>query len=171
MRWSILMVLLIFPGGGTVGCGPGPAPRLLWEGSGPPRAEEAGAAVLRLPETAPGVRSGPWGESADATFQLLGVEAGEQPHVHQHHDLTVVLLRGRGVLVVEGRRQPLRAGDVVHIGRGRVHHFHPDWRTSAVGLGIYTPKLVGKDYLPAPEDAAAPAGASASEVDSGRAGR
>src|SRR5690242_13382717 len=81
-----------------IGCGTPAEPRLIWEGAGTPRAATASEWASTLAVRQPGVRAGAWGASPDATFQLLEARVPERPHVHDAHDLTVVLLRGRGVL-------------------------------------------------------------------------
>jgi mannose-6-phosphate isomerase-like protein (cupin superfamily) len=123
-------------------------PRLVWEGAGGPRAGDARTATAALPQAAPGVRMGPWGETPDASFLLLAAEADEVPHVHDEHDLTVVILEGGGWLAVEDRRWDLAAGDVVHVRRGTVHHFHPAPGRPVIGLAVYSPRLVGRDFRP-----------------------
>lgn len=143
MRAVALSVLLA----AAAGCARGRDATLVWEGAGPPRVESAAALSERLAPVGPGVRRGTWGESVDATFQALDSVRAEEPHVHARHDLTVVLLRGHGVLVVEGRRYALTSGDVVHVLRGRVHAFAP--QGNAVALAIFTPPLDGIDYVPA----------------------
>jgi len=127
----------------TLGCAR-PMPRLFWEAEGGGRTAAAHEVASDLPQVAPGVRSGRWGDTADASFQLLDAEAAERPHVHDTHDLTVVVLKGSGTLFVDDRQHSLAAGDVVHIGRGRKHHFHP--HGSVTGLAIYTPRLLERDY-------------------------
>ena len=130
----------------AVGCGP-TGPRLIWEGQGAPRAAGAPEWATDLVSRQPGVRAGAWGTSRDATFQLIEARAPERPHVHQSHDLTVVLLRGQGVLRVEGREHPMTSGDVVHVSRGRLHHFRPTGTDPALALAIFSPQLSGPDYL------------------------
>jgi len=128
------------------GCRTALPPRLIWEGAGAPRAATASEWASTLAVRQPGVRAGAWGSSPDATFQLLEARAPERPHVHDTHDLTVVLLRGRGVLRVEGREHPMAAGDVVHIGRGRVHAFVPSGSEPTLGLAIFSPATAKSDY-------------------------
>ena len=122
-------------------------PQLIWEEQGNWRAESVSVAAQGLPAVAPGVRRGVWGETPDGTYQLLDASVAEAPHVHAEHDLTIVLLRGRGALIIGTRRHALAAGDVVHVGRGLVHHFHPVPDTSVLGLAIYQPQLKKPDYL------------------------
>jgi mannose-6-phosphate isomerase-like protein (cupin superfamily) len=129
----------------AVACAPGQRdPRLIWVGADGVRVERASEARTGLTATIPGVRAGTWGATADATYQLIEAEVSERPHVHDAHDLTVVLLRGRGDLRVDGASIPMHAGDVVHLTRGRAHHFHPA-AGKTLGLAIYTPRLTGRD--------------------------
>ncbi len=143
--------LLVAAAGVLAACGPvtgsGREPRLVWEGEGPPRAGDAMEVAQALPQAGPGLRRGVWGEGLDATYQLLQTETPEPPHLHAEHDLTVVVLRGGGTLFVEDRRLEVGAGDVLHIARGRVHHFHPAPGTIVTGLAIYTPRLEKPDFV------------------------
>jgi len=136
---------------GLLGCRPRPVPVLIWEGNAGGRTVEVSAIASLLAPKAPGVRSAPWGDSRDATFQLLELTAAESPHVHERHDLTIVVLRGGGTLYADGRRYQITAGDVVHIARGVPHHFHPATAQPTVGLGIFVPRLDGNDSRPVPE--------------------
>jgi mannose-6-phosphate isomerase-like protein (cupin superfamily) len=127
-------------------CRPGRPPLLVWEGAGDPHARHLKAATATLAARAPGVRAGTWGESPDASFELLEIGVPEQPHVHETHDLTVVILSGSGVLVAGGRRYHLGSGDVMHIARGRPHYFQPDIAKPVKGLAIFTPRLTEMDW-------------------------
>jgi mannose-6-phosphate isomerase-like protein (cupin superfamily) len=129
----------------AVACGRPPS--LVWEGAGAARQASMADLTAGLPAASPGVRRGPWGDATDESLFLMDSAAAEEPHVHQRHDVTVVLLSGRGALVVEGRRHDMRAGDVAHIGRGKVHAFAPSGRASA--LAIFTPRLEASDSVPA----------------------
>jgi len=130
---------------GALGCGRPPS--LVWEGGGPARQVGLPLATAGLAAATPGTRRGPWGEASDETLLLMESDQAEEPHVHARHDLTVVLLRGRGTLVVEGRRYDLRGGDIAHIARGKVHAFAPAGHATA--LAIFTPRLEGPDSVPA----------------------
>ena len=126
----------------------GRPPSLVWEGSGAARQASIADLTAALPAASPGIHRGPWGDGVDESLLLIDGTAAEQPHVHQRHDLTVVLLSGHGTLVVEGRRHDMRAGDVAHIGRGKVHAFAPSGRATA--LAIFAPRLEAPDSVPAP---------------------
>ena len=136
-------VVLIIAVACVAGCA-SRSPRLVWLGWGDAKVMSVESAVTGLPQVSPGVRAGPWGSAEDASFQLIEAETAERPHVHDHHDLTVVMLRGSGVLVVEEREYAMQVGDVVHVRRRLIHHFHPSG--TVTGLVIYTPRLDGRDY-------------------------
>jgi mannose-6-phosphate isomerase-like protein (cupin superfamily) len=130
------------------GCVRARSPQLVWEGAGAAHAGDADALAASLTRGAGDLGTGTWGESPDATFQLLETRTAERPHVHDRHDLTVVILRGRGTLVVSGRSRQVVAGDVLHVARGRVHHFHPSGTVPVLALAIFTPRLEQPDNRP-----------------------
>jgi quercetin dioxygenase-like cupin family protein len=139
--WSLVAVLA----SGIAGCATRPPPALLWADLAGVRCLDVGEILRALETVAPGIRTGSWGESPEATFQLLEIAAAEPPHVHDHHDLTIVLLAGSGTLVLAGRAYLMTAGDVAHIDRGVMHHFHPSNGQPCVGLAVFTPRLTGAD--------------------------
>jgi mannose-6-phosphate isomerase-like protein (cupin superfamily) len=125
----------------------GRPPSLVWEGAGTARQASIADLTAGLPAAGAGIRRGPWGDATDESLLLMDSAAAEEPHVHQRHDVTVMLLRGRGTLVVEGRRHDMRAGDVAHVARGKVHAFAPSGRATA--LAIFSPRLEAPDSVPA----------------------
>ena len=144
-RYSLVLLLLpLFLGA----CSAGREPHLVWESAGSTRAQSLGEAGLDLQPIEPGRDGAPWGDSADATFRLLRTSVAEQPHVHDDHDLTVVILRGRGVLTVAGREHDAGPGDILHIGRGLPHWFRPDPAEPVIALAIFSPRLDTPDTRP-----------------------
>lgn len=142
-----MWILTLLCVGTTLHACAGPRPAVLvWEGAGAPRVLQLDEAAVSASRQGPGVRAEAWGESPDATLRVLATTEAERPHRHDQHDLTVVLLRGAGVLVVEGRQWQVRSGDVVHVARGKVHHFHPRGPAPVTALVIFTPRLEGGDY-------------------------
>lgn len=85
-----------------------------------------------------------------ASWHVVQVVTTEQPHRHLRHDLTVFVLRGEGVLTLDGRRIPLRAGDAALVPRNRVHWFTRGGRWPAVALVVFTPALDAPDVVPEP---------------------
>ena len=88
------------------------------------------------------------GRTESASYHLVQIRDREVPHVHRRHELTVVVKRGQGELTLGGRTLFLKAGAVVLIPRGMVHHFTNTGSRPAVALTIFTPPFDGKDTVP-----------------------
>src|SRR5262245_16090383 len=119
MRALASLLLALLAPATIAGCQP--RPHLWWADGDGVRAIALRDIPRGLTVTAPGVRTGPWGESPEASFQLLEIAVAEPPHVHEQHDLTIVLLEGSGTLFLQGHPYPMRSGDVAHIARGIPH--------------------------------------------------
>jgi quercetin dioxygenase-like cupin family protein len=83
-----------------------------------------------------------------ASVHLVQVRGGETPHRHAVHDLAITVLRGRGVLTMDGAARTMRAGDVAVIPRGAPHHFVNGGREPAVALVVFAPPLDVPDNVP-----------------------
>ncbi len=81
---------------------------------------------------------------------LVYVRGAEEPHLHQEHDLTIVLLRGQGKLWVEGKTFDLKAGDVATIPAGKAHFFTNSGAAPAAALAHFSPAFAGSDRIPVP---------------------
>jgi mannose-6-phosphate isomerase-like protein (cupin superfamily) len=82
-----------------------------------------------------------------ASWHVAQARHDEPPHRHPAHDLTVVVLRGRGTLHrPDAADVVLGAGDVAVVPRGAVHWFAPDGVT--VALLVYAPPLDAPDMEP-----------------------
>jgi quercetin dioxygenase-like cupin family protein len=88
------------------------------------------------------------GRTAGASYHLVQIRGGETPHRHATHDLTGVVLRGRGMLTLGASRRPLAAGDAVVVPRGETHWFVAEGRGATVGLAVFTPPLDAPDHVP-----------------------
>ena len=55
------------------------------------------------------------GQGQSASHHIVQIRDRESPHLHKAHDGTVIVLRGRGYLMMDTRRITLTAGDIVHI--------------------------------------------------------
>jgi quercetin dioxygenase-like cupin family protein len=97
--------------------------------------------------------------TSGASLHVVQVHGRERPHRHLEHDLVIHVLRGEGVLTLEGAEIPLRAGDVVLIKRGATHWFASAPGSVAVALVTFAPPLDAPDSVPT------------GDVDSGDAGR
>jgi mannose-6-phosphate isomerase-like protein (cupin superfamily) len=89
------------------------------------------------------------GRTAWVSHHLAVVRTEEQPHYHRFHDLTVVLLRGEGVLNVEQKRIAMKAGDVVHVQRGVPHFFRNGGKAPAAAFVVFSPPFDGRDTITA----------------------
>ncbi len=76
---------------------------------------------------------------------IVQIRDREQPHVHRTHDATIVMLRGRGRLVLRARIVPMRAGDTVLIPRGEPHYYVNEASDPTVVLAMFTPSYDGTD--------------------------
>jgi mannose-6-phosphate isomerase-like protein (cupin superfamily) len=107
------------------------------------------------------------GRTAWVSEHLAVVREVETPHYHRFHDITVFVLRGEGVMDVEGKRFTVRAGDVVHVHRGVRHFFRNTGNDAAVTFVTFSPPFDGRDTVtaeaPAAEQPAAPATSGTAE--------
>jgi mannose-6-phosphate isomerase-like protein (cupin superfamily) len=88
------------------------------------------------------------GQGQGVSHHLVQVRDREKPHIHEVHDGTVVLMRGRGYLMLENRRIDLSAGDIVYIPRGAVHYFVNTASEPTVAFVVFSPPFDGKDTVP-----------------------
>jgi quercetin dioxygenase-like cupin family protein len=105
------------------------------------------------------IRADEVARTAGATYHVVQVRAGEVPHRHLAHDMTVLVLEGSGTLMLDDVRVPMRAGDVAVVARGRPHWFTNGEHSPAVALVAFTPPLDAPDAAPV------------ADVDSGADGR
>src|SRR5262245_63051683 len=91
------------------------------------------------------------GRTAAASWHIVQVATAEAPHRHRLHDLSVFMLRGEGVLALDGRRIPLRAGDAALIPRDHPHWFVRGGSEPSVTLAVFSPPLDAPDLVPEPE--------------------
>ena len=71
--------------------------------------------------------------------------------MHKEHDATIVMLRGRGRLVMKEQMIVLHAGDSVFIPRGTRHYYINEGDLPTVVLAIFTPSYDGTDAVLLPE--------------------
>jgi mannose-6-phosphate isomerase-like protein (cupin superfamily) len=88
------------------------------------------------------------GQGGTVSHHIVQIRDREVPHVHKNHDLTVVVLRGKGPIVIDQEQRFLGAGDVVFIPRDTVHYFTNASRDPAVALVVFSPPFDGKDTVP-----------------------
>jgi mannose-6-phosphate isomerase-like protein (cupin superfamily) len=91
------------------------------------------------------------GQGQGVSHHVVQVRDREKPHIHKIHDGTVVMVKGRGYLMLENRRIDLSAGDIVFVPRGAVHYFVNTAGEPAVAFVVFSPPFDGKDTLPVPK--------------------
>jgi len=107
-------------------------------------------AAHRLPDEG-GIRADRIGRTEGASYHVVQVLGREQPHRHDTHDLTVFVLRGRGVLTRQTSKTPLAAGDAAVVHRGEPHWFASEGAFPAISLVVFTPPLDAPDAVPLEE--------------------
>src|SRR5262245_1857427 len=144
---ACLAALLACALGATGGCA---RPRPPTVAGALPEGVETFLAAHPLPAGQP-LRADEVGRTPAASWHVVQIATGETPHRHRLHDLAVVILRGEGILTLDGRSIPLRAGDAALVARGRVHWFARGGRDTAVTLAVFAPPLDAPDLVPEPE--------------------
>jgi quercetin dioxygenase-like cupin family protein len=94
------------------------------------------------------IRADEVGRMPGATVHLVQVRGGEAPHRHDHHDMVVTVLRGRGVLRRGDSEHRMRAGDVAAVRRGEPHWFTNRGGEPSVALVVFAPPLDAPDMTP-----------------------
>jgi quercetin dioxygenase-like cupin family protein len=112
---------------------------------------DAFLAAHQLPSDG-GIRADRIGRAEGASYHVVQVLGSERPHHHLTHDLTVFVLRGRGVLTRGGgSRTRLEAGDTAIVPRGEPHWFASEGAFPAVSMVVFTPPLDAPDAVPIEE--------------------
>ncbi len=88
------------------------------------------------------------GNGQTVSNHIVQVRDREVPHIHKDHDLTVMVVKGQGYLILEKERLDLTVGDVLFIPRGAVHYFVNTYGEPSVALAIFSPPFDGKDTIP-----------------------
>jgi mannose-6-phosphate isomerase-like protein (cupin superfamily) len=88
------------------------------------------------------------GQGQGVSHHIVQIRDQEKPHMHRIHDGTVVVVKGRGYLMMDNRRIDLSAGDIVYIPRGAVHYFVNTAAEPAVAFVVFSPPFDGKDNVP-----------------------
>src|SRR5262245_56983994 len=88
------------------------------------------------------------GQGQSVSHHVVPIRGREKPHLHKDHYGTVVMIKGRGYLMMENRRIDLSVGDIVYIPRGVVHYFVNIASEPTVAFVVFSPPFDGKDTVP-----------------------
>jgi quercetin dioxygenase-like cupin family protein len=83
--------------------------------------------------------------TAYSSTSLVQIRTREPLHVHQKHDLTVTVLRGKGSLELDGISNRMHPGDCVLIPAGAKHAYINQGRRTTTVLVTFSPPYDGKD--------------------------
>ncbi len=88
------------------------------------------------------------GQGQGSSHHVVQVRDREVPHFHRVHDLTFILARGRGYLMMDKLRIALSAGDIAHVPRGAPHYYVNTDLEPSVAFVIFAPPFDEKDAMP-----------------------
>ncbi len=83
--------------------------------------------------------------TSEAGYYLLRLNESEKPHVHDHHDITVILLSGQALMHYEGKSHLVNPGDIIEVPRGVVHWAENLNNQPCEAYAIFTPPFDEKD--------------------------
>ena len=67
--------------------------------------------------------------------------------MHKTHDGTVVMISGRGYLMMSDKQIELSAGDIVYIPRGAAHFYVNTGVEPTIAFVVFSPPFDGKDTI------------------------
>jgi mannose-6-phosphate isomerase-like protein (cupin superfamily) len=137
-------LLLLFLLAGTATAEP---PAVIDTTFGSERTTTAIDTLLERATLRPGeaVRVTEMGRDGDTSHHLVVLRDREPLHRHDRHALIVHVLRGSGVMHIDGVERPVGPRSLVHVPRGAVHAFLNRSDAPAVAWVIYTPPFDGHD--------------------------
>ncbi len=134
---------------GLLGCTPGLSPYVFLQYGKELRPIDLAKVVAENPlGPNENIKLTTFGQSQSASHHVVQIRERESPHMHKVHDVTVMIVRGRGYLIMDTRRINLTAGDITHIPRGVPHYYVNTDLEPSVAFVIYAPPFDGKDNVP-----------------------
>jgi mannose-6-phosphate isomerase-like protein (cupin superfamily) len=88
------------------------------------------------------------GQGQGVSHHIIQIRDREVLHLHKIHDGTVVVISGRGYLMMNDKRIGLSAGDVVYIPRGAAHFYVNTGIEPTIAFIVFSPPFDGKDNVP-----------------------
>ena len=85
-----------------------------------------------------------------ANYHLLQLRFSEDPHLHEKHDLMVLVQSGRGVMHLKDQSFAVSPGSIIFIPRKIVHYFVNSGVEPAVAIAVFSPPYYGDDSIPIP---------------------
>ena len=88
------------------------------------------------------------GQGQGVSHHIVQIRDREPPHMHKTHDGTVVMISGRGYLMMSDKQIELSAGDIVYIPRGAAHFYVNTGVEPTIAFVVFSPPFDGKDNVP-----------------------
>lgn len=88
------------------------------------------------------------GQGQGVSHHIIQIRDREAPHLHRAHDGTVMMISGRGYLMLSDKRIELSAGDIVYIPRGAVHYYVNNGLEPTIAFVVFSPPFDGQDNVP-----------------------
>jgi mannose-6-phosphate isomerase-like protein (cupin superfamily) len=135
--------------GACIGCAGAPHnPRISLQYTGAPADFDLDTFIARNPiPLGQNIHAVELGRTQSVSHHIVQIRDRELPHVHERHDLTVVVLRGGGALTVDQRALEMSTGDAAFVPRGRSHFFRNAGNAPAVALVTFSPPFDGTDQV------------------------
>lgn len=80
-----------------------------------------------------------------SSILLIRLKGSEKPHIHEHHDLSVYVLKGTSSVTIGKKEIELRIGDFVTIPKGTIHWAKNKGALPAEVVAIFSPPYKGRD--------------------------
>ncbi len=84
-------------------------------------------------------------KNQDSSHFIIQIRDREKPHIHETHDLTVIVKKGKGILHLGKDELPMKRSDIAFIPKGVSHYFVNTDSEPSVAYVIFTPFYDGKD--------------------------
>lgn len=97
------------------------------------------------------IKAPPLFKNQDSSHFIIQIRDREKPHIHETHDLTVIVKKGKGILHLGKDELPMKNGDIAFIPKGVAHYFVNTSSKPSIAYAILTPLYDGKDMKPVDE--------------------
>lgn len=87
-------------------------------------------------------------KSNDSSHFIIQIRDREKPHIHETHDLTVIVKKGKGTLHFGKDELIMMQGDIAFIPKGILHYFVNTDGEPSIAYVIFNPFYDGKDMKP-----------------------
>ena len=94
------------------------------------------------------------GRTATSSIHVVQIRHQEPVHIHRHHDLVMVLLRGEGTMRIGPQSFAMEKGSIAAVPHGVPHGFTNTAPSPAALFVVFSPPFDAADKVPVTESAA-----------------